>query len=158
MPTPTYTPLAKFTVSSNTTQINITNINQNYLDLVLVYDLFTDSGGDMEIRYNGDGSTNYALQSVGNNQGSREARYQNLGFYRIPSGGTSGVSVTMQIKDYAKTNKVKCAILTYTNATESFLVNTQYFSTNAITSISINRQQSVLIVPGTTVSLYGIVG
>jgi hypothetical protein len=158
MPTPTYTPLAKFTVTSNTAQINITNINQSYLDLVLVYDLFTDQGGDMEIRYNGDGSTSYSLQSVGNNQNSRVARRENLGYYKIPSGGTSGVSVTMQIKDYAKTNKVKTAIITYTNDIETFLCNTSYFSTNAISSISITRQQSVVITPGSTISLYGIVG
>lgn len=158
MPTPTYKPLGKFTVASNTTQINITNINQNYLDLVLVFDLFTDQGGDMEVRYNGDGSVLYIQQSVGNNQGSRVARNANLGYFKIPSGSSNGVNTVMQIKDYAKTNKVKASILTYTIDTESFLFNGLYFSTNAINSISITRQQSVVIVPGSTFSLYGIVG
>ena len=166
MPLPsTYTPIATNTLTSATATVTLSNIPQNYTDLVLVCSLQGSRsifGGDFQTRYNGDSSTNYSYtlvtgngSAVSSNRYSNQSEINNAG--SIGGNGSGEFSVNIiNIMNYSNTTVFKTSIAS--NAHTS--VQVQRFvglwrSTAAITSISFTGN-GYNFNSGSTFTLYGI--
>jgi hypothetical protein len=113
MPTNTYVAIDTKTLST-TASITFTSIPQTYTDLVLVLGSLTfSSGGNPQIQFNGDTSTNYSNTDMyGNGTSALSTRnsnnnYINIGFSSTNGSATEPSTIIMQVANYtsATTNK-----------------------------------------------------
>ena len=156
----TYTPIATYTIPSNTTTYTFSSIPGTYTDLVLIASGIGTSAGDFGVclRYNGDTGSNYSVTQLDGN-GSSPASYreinavhQNIG---ILSGAGQGNSI-FNIFNYSNTTTYKTT-LARGNAATNYLraaVGT-WRNTAAITSVTIYNPTTSMVT-GTTLTLYGI--
>jgi len=156
----TYTPIATYTIPSNTTTYTFSSIPGTYTDLVIVVSGIGSSAADFGVclRYNGDTGTNYSATQLDAN-GSTVASYreanavhQNIG---ILSGAGQGNSI-FNIENYSNTTTYKTAIARGNAATNYLRAAVgMWRSTAAITSVTLYNPSTNMLT-GTTLTLYGI--
>jgi hypothetical protein len=153
MPTPTYTPLANFTLASAVASITFGSIPSTYRDLVIV--VTSASASTVRVTINGDTGSNYSLVNLrASASGASSATTTSANV-----GATDDVGFgTLQIFDYSATNKHKTMIrrrvTTAGDATDVGAV--RWASTAAITTLRFDLASGNLPI-GTNCSLYGIV-
>lgn len=162
MPTQTYTPIARQTVSgSSTSTITFSSIPATYTDLVLIASGRTSTDLDINGRVNGDSGSNYSRTALsGTGSAAVSARSSNLTYFRFNYDGywTNG-SVSTSIAhfmNYCNTN-INKTFLTRSNNTATG-VDTQvtlWRSTVAINSIEIYVSGGTYVADS-TFTLYGI--
>ena len=113
MATNTYVALDLKTLSS-TSSITFTSIPQGYTDLVLVLGSLTfSSGGNPQIQFNGDTTTNYSntdLYGNGSSAGSTRNsnnNYINVGFSATNGSATEPSTVVVQVMNYSNATTYK---------------------------------------------------
>lgn len=157
MPTPTYIPLATYTVTGATlASVTFTSIPQTYRDLVLVVaGRISVSAAEIEVHLNG-ATTGYTdVDMVGFGSGTPTSTAGSKSVIVMTSG--QNVS-TVQIMDYSATDKHK-TMLSRSSAADNRVraAAVRYASTSAITQIKVGDEPaSVNLLQGTTISLYGV--
>ncbi len=159
----TYEPIATTTLGSAAATITFSSIPATYTDLVLVVTgLFTSSGGNSRIRFNGDTGTTYSntrLQGDGTSASSNRSTSQT--FLRLDYDGNSSTVPNMtrtNIFSYAGSTNKTCLIESSEDKNGSgSTVRTVglWRDTSAITSIEVLMSSSTFAI-GTTATLYGI--
>ena len=154
----TYTYLDSVTLGSNASSVTLSNIDQNYGDLVLVIEaVFSNDGRAVYVRFNGDSGNNYnRIDLYANN--TSPATGDNTNISTIQVDGYQNV-VLMSIFDYAKTDKHKTALYRGSSKSSGFPSVTagapRWANTAAITSITVSLNADSLET-GSTIYLYGI--
>lgn len=158
MPTPTYTPLATITLSSNQTSVTFGSIPNTYKDLILVANVRLTSTSDLGIRFNSDSGNNYHRVFMAGNGSSASSGTNSpadIGYWAYTT-STSYDPQILQLMDYSATDKHKTWLSRYGGASITTGATAgRWASTSAVTSITISlgTYQS-----GSTFSLYGIAG
>lgn len=155
MATPTYVPLATYTVTgSAAASVTFSSIPAGYRDLILVVDGTADSENTVGLRFNGDSGANYSyVQGLGYSSGvlSIAGTSEAAAVGRIASTQTNTI---VNIMDYGQTDKHKTTLSRTNNAGSSTRMSaTRWANTDAIYSIEV--MQATYNV-GTTFSLYGV--
>ena len=163
--TPTYTLLNQITLATTTSQISMSNIPQNYSDVVLVWSGLLTSAGTYNFRINNLSTSVYSsIWGIGNsnsNQVASSTGAANSATDRIPcviytATPTSGlISGTWQCLDYSAADKHKTMLFRGNGTHEIVMTAGRVATTDAITSIQVYTPQSFTV--GSTFSLYGVV-
>jgi hypothetical protein len=150
--------------------IEFTSIPQTFTDLYLVAALRADRANiqsDIAYRFNGDTAANYVYQLLGGT-GSGVAAFRSASVTFNYLGASNGNSSTansfsnqsLYIPNYtAATAKTSSADSVYENnatAAEQLIVANIWSGTAAITSILVYSANTVNLMAGSTISLYGI--
>lgn len=113
MPTQTYTPIASTSFSATSTY-TFSSIPSTYTDLILVLGSLTfSSGGNPQIQFNGDTTTNYSntdLYGNGTSAGSTRNssnNYINVGFSATNGSATEPSTVIVQVMNYSNATTYK---------------------------------------------------
>ena len=162
MPTPTYIPLATYTVAgSSDASVEFTSIPASYRDLILVLDTKSDASGCVhflrfngvdsgaynEVRLSGNGSITYSDTTSG-------TWHRTNVYADVPTTG-SHVNI-IQIMDYSQTDRQKPTVMRSATASQGTDVLIGRFgSTAAISSIRIFANVGSYAI-GSTFSLYGV--
>lgn len=163
MPTPTYTPLAETTLSADTMQVELPNIDQSYRDLVLVVsgNVLTNSEYDLQAVFNDTTTGNYCyVHMTGNgteNYSSSTTTYTSASLSAYGFTSTTPFLVTAHLMDYTATDKHKSYVSRASQAGRYVTaVVGRWPSTSAITKITL-KVGADKFKAGTTIALYGIV-
>ena len=160
----TNTPLQSILLTSSTSTIVFSNIDQNYTDLVLVVSAKVDTALDIWLRCNGDSGSNYGYVTfTGNGTTPTSSRTSNVtegllaDWDGVPK-PTFGHVLTFTLNNYSNTTTYKTS-LARSNRGDSgvdFITST-WRNTNAITNLTLRASNgSRTFDAGTTVDLYGI--
>ena len=161
MATPTYTPIASYTFSSNAASYTFSSIPSTYTDLVLVINggqtVATANSG---LQFNGDTGNNYSstyLRGTGSTVSSGRASNENLA--RIDGIGwptSNSANCIVQIQNYSNTTTYKTVLSRMNSAAygAETLVSL-WRSTSAINQIVV-KSEAYNWLSGTTFTLYGI--
>jgi len=162
---PTYTPLQSVVLSSATSNITFSNIDQTYTDLVLVISNVTHSyAGSTTVRdsfltFNGDSGTNYSDTILfGNGTGTFSVRAATQTAVRAyyPMASAAPGTIIANIQNYSNSTTLKTSLIRCSVASGNVsLIAGLWRNTNAITSLGINLSGYTLSA-GTTFDLYGI--
>lgn len=160
-----FTYIAQATLTS-AGSITFSNIPQSYTDLkIIFYGKSIASGESTTMRFNGSTSGIYNYAGIYNNSGGSNSTDVSRNLTYCTMGALSSWVTAMyeiDIFQYANTTDFKQARNTFTEWTNSTssgrtgIVTHMWFSTAAITSISLNGGVSSTFGSGTKVSLYGI--
>jgi hypothetical protein len=160
--TPTYVLLNQITLAAASSSVTFANIPQGYGDLIVQGVAPSSSTGTgVYFRYNSDTGSNYSYVrafGTGSSTGSTNAT-ETSGLYGVHD--TTSGAFTLQIMDYAQTDKHKTALSRADGVTQNTnMIATRWANTAAITTISLSPEsfsgnRSFAI--GSTFSLYGIV-
>ena len=172
MPTPTYALIDSTTITTATTSITLTSIDQSFGDLILVANkLVTGGAMNDNVRFNGDTGSSYNYVIAEKNQtGSGDPGYstaktnQTVAKYYQTSYGTStnGAVLVLQFMDYSATDKHKTVLARNSNPDTDAnyggvsMGAIRWANTAAITSIELRSSNTVEFAIGTTLNLYGI--
>ena len=155
MPTPTYVPLATYTVPSATASVVFSSIPATYRDLILVVSGSASAGGSFALRFNSDSGSNYSYLFM-SGTGSTFSSGQEPSVTVAQGGGLSTIqsNTIFQIMDYSATDKHK-TMLSRQNRSDSVVraFAARWFDTAAITTV---ETVNITFNTGTTLSLYGI--
>lgn len=164
MPTRTYTPIELKTLASGTSSLTFSSIPSTYTDLVLVMSNLTfSSGGNPQIQFNGDTTTNYSntdVYSTGSAAGSTRNTgnaYINVGFSATNGSSTEPGTVIVNIMNYSNATTFKTIIARGNRAGGEAQANVGLWrkTPEAITSIVV-KVGSGNLQTGSTFALYGI--
>jgi hypothetical protein len=157
MPTPTYEPIATYTVGSSQSDITFNSFG-GYTDLILVANIVRVSGSDTRVQVNGDTGTNYSYTFLGGNGSSASsfrvtnATQWDLGY----SANTSPTTLICNFQNYANTTTYKTVVSRFSSTGGDVSAFASLWrNTSAITSIKIYQNGSNLGT-GSSVTLYGI--
>lgn len=116
MPTITYTPIASTSFSATSTY-TFSSIPSTYTDLVLILGSLTfSSGGNPQIQFNGDTTTNYSNTDLyGNGSAAGSTRntgnaYINVGFSATNGSSTEPATVIVNVMNYSNATTFKTTI------------------------------------------------
>jgi len=157
----TYTPIATYTVPSNTASFSFTSIPATYTDLVLVIQVAETANGYFYIRYNNDATTIYSRTNISGN-GTSAASGRSTSQPGISGSGNpafpSATINTFNIMNYANTTTYKTALQRQNNAGGGLEADVWLWrSTAAISSIYVvSGLGGADIETGTNATLYGI--
>lgn len=154
----------KFTVSSSSSSVTFTNIDQSYDDLIILMSLKNGNSGswyDILMNLNGDTANfaNYGLYGTGTVVSQLSETVNNI---RIPtSSATNTYGVTrMRIFDYTSTSPKVVAFETVGEiaATSSYqgIHDGKYSGTSPITSFTLAGVNGSVTSVGSTIYLYGV--
>jgi hypothetical protein len=161
MATNTYVALDTKTLSSTAT-VTFTSIPQTYTDLILVLGSLTfSSGGNPQIQFNGDTSTNYSntdmygTGSVTNTTRNTNNNYINIGFSATNGSATDPSIVTMHVQNYANATMYKSIIARGSRAGGEVQTNVGLWrgTPAAITSMTVKVASGAMT---GTATLYGV--
>jgi hypothetical protein len=162
MATTTYIPLAEFTLATASASVSITEISQDYSDLVLVVDWVSTNSVIFSMQFNGDvGSVYqnaYAYVTGGNATAGTSSQTKIRSALGIDN-GERGLAIA-QIQDYSATDKHK-TVLTRVDSTDhsdTEMAAGRWPVTSAITSITAVTVAGGSYSAGTTFKLFGIHG
>lgn len=154
----TYTPIATYTLGSNTT-VTFSSIPQTYTDLLLVTEATGTTNGAMDVRFNGDTGSNYSRTGFyGDGTSGSSYRNNNLPYGLISAGVSSSAISLTHILSYTNSSTYKTFLTRGNEATtHSGLAMYLWRNTSAITSISLTGDPiGSNIGAGSTLTLYGI--
>ena len=162
MPTPTYDLIASNVLGSNADNVTFSSIPSTYRDLVLVITARVTTGNNSGwLRFNSDTGSNYnriAMQGNGTTAATSNAAAQNNLYISNTDAwsATTRAMATIQIFDYATTNKHKSGLIRADRSDGAVSAMAfRWASTSAITSILIDTDGTYA--SGSTFYLYGIV-
>lgn len=168
--TPTYTPITQITLAAATNSVTISNIPQNFADLILVTKIRPASNSLPGIRFNGDTGNSYPYIVIVARQSDAiagSATVNNTYLVNNTSSSSGTIDASVHIMDYSQIDKHKSVL---TRFMQTFVDNrsdwtyvgaqaSRWSSTNAITSITVNDTfySGNVIGAGSTFYLYGVV-
>jgi hypothetical protein len=161
-----YIPIASQTLGSSAASVTFSSIpttlnGKTLRDLVLVFRGGWSGGGTIvQCRFNGDAtSTNYFwVEMEGSPPQSPSSQASQSNLRAASFSDTTSSMVTVQIMDFAQTNKHKSALHRHDDATQNTISSAwRYASTSAITSITFIAGTGTLNT-GSTFNLFGIEG
>lgn len=171
----TYDSLATTTVSgTSTTSITLNNISQSYTDLVVVCNMFWSNQDTTYIRFNNDSGNNYSAQQlvvdVNNTVSSDSTSNISAGFMgrfgtNEPNPPFTATPITfgtqiIHINNYTNTGSFKAALCRNSNYSRPpyglGIHAILWRSTAAISRIDLVADGSSYVMPGSTITLYGI--
>ena len=156
----TYTPIATANGTGSSGTISFTSIPSTYTDLVLVSNFESSTAANVFYRVNGDTGSNYSDTTVygdGSSTGSYRRSNQTLSYTTYISASGQRVVMTTNFMNYANTTTNKTFITRFNNASfELGAVVGLWRSTSAITSVTINLNNSANFTSNSTFTLYGI--
>jgi hypothetical protein len=163
MPTPTYTPIANITLSSNVSTISFTGITQAYRDLILTSSIKVGTGGtDVGFTFNSSSQSNSEhsrvyVASSGSSPFTGSNYNMSMSLYSYPDNVTQTDDV-VHIMDYTATDKHKTWIC-HSSLPNNAIVKYagRWASNSAITSLYIQNTGGTTFTAGSTFALYGIV-
>lgn len=153
----TYTPIATYTVPSNTASYTFSSIPSTYTDLRLVVTGGMTGSGYFYVQYNGDSASNYSrTEAYGYGASTGSFRAANL--IPISMDTTLGTCINkIDIMDYSNTNVYKtCLYRTDLAAGLAMAGVGLWRSTTAINSIAVIGYTTSNLLAGSTLTLYGI--
>lgn len=151
MATPTYDPIASYTISSLTYSVTFANLDSvasGYRDLVIAINFGSSNAGDCTIEFNSDTGNKSDVYMFGDGSSASSGTTSQLyaGF------GAAGSSL-IHIFDFAQTDKHKTVISRFGHSTIGVQARAgRWASTAAITQVKLYQDFNA----GTTISLYGI--
>jgi hypothetical protein len=156
----TYTPIAtaQGTGSSGTIQFN--SIPSTYTDLVLVSNLETSTSANLYYQYNGSSSSIYSDTTIygdGSSTGTYGRTNQTVHYISYFSSSGQRLAVISNFQNYSNTTTFKSILTRASNA--SFELNEViglWRSTSAISSITLNLNNSANFTSSSFFTLYGI--
>jgi hypothetical protein len=156
--TPTYVLLNQITLAAASSSLTFSNIPQNYGDLILQGVAPSSSTGTgVYFRFNADTGSNYSYVrafGTGSSTSSTSAT-ETSGLYGVHD--TTSGAFSLQIMDYAQTDKHKTALSRADGITQNTnMITTRWANTNAVTSVLLSTGGGSFAV-GSTFSLYGLV-
>lgn len=156
---PTYIPLQSVVLSSATSNITFSNIDQTYTDLVLVINATAPGTFTSQLVFNSDNSSTLYSHTdlVGNGTTSRTSG--GSGYLAIIGNVyTTQTNFIAHIMNYANTTTYKTTLSRANNADNRLDASVSLWrNTNAITSVRVeNYLGADLFAAGTTFDLYGI--
>ena len=158
MPTPTYVPLATYTVTgSPDASILFSSIPATYRDLIVVVQFITGANASVRLRANGDTGSNYSTVRMYGGPGPDVGSDTLTTTYaNIESGETNTQqnSLLINAMDYSATDKHKTFLVRGNQNYVSAYAN-RWASTTAINTLEIYTDSSSFSV-GSTFSLYGV--
>jgi hypothetical protein len=136
------------------------SLPQTYRDLIIVAQTTSSASnsGDIGVRLNGDGGSNYSFveaagngSSTGSNQGPQDMIYL---YYTL---GTNRYTTVAQIFDYSATDKHKSALVRAGSAADGTIMNAcRWANTAAVNSLTF-RLDGNQFTAGSTFSIYGVI-
>jgi hypothetical protein len=154
--------LATTTLASGSTTVTFSNIPSSYRDLRIVITASADNYANFWLAFNGDNGFNYNYRNayttsstgavINTDNTSVPGLQENGSFY------TTKTILSMDIFDYAQTNKHKSYLSRFDNADSvTNMISGRWASTAAITSITFQVNSPRVFAATSTFSLYGIV-
>jgi hypothetical protein len=166
MPTPTYVPLATYTVTGSAdASVDFVSIPATYRDLILVIGNMTSTAANtLYVRLNGDTGSNYSYVFANGNGSSPSSNSSSSTAAGLLAGALIGIpsgtntTTVMQLMDYSATDKHKTSLARYNNsAGEVAMVAARWANNTAVNSMTVRVAPSGSFNVGSTFSLYGIV-
>ncbi len=157
MPTPTYDLIASNVLTTTASSVTFSSISSSYRDLIFRIVVGTSTSGQIIYEFNGDTTAlNYPscfLEGDGGSAASTTNRNN-----RLDASTTSlELTASLQIYDYAQTNKEKCSIIRGDNATsKTYTLAGRWANTAAINQVVFTPQSGTFNI-GSSFYLYGIV-
>jgi len=160
----TNTPLQSVLLTSSTSTVTFSNIDQSYTDLVLVVSAKVDSGFDIWMRCNGDTGTNYSFTVLtGDGSTISSTRSSNVSeglladWYGTPT-SSFGHILIFNLNNYSNTTTYKTSLARSSRAgSGTDLVLSTWRNTAAITSLTLRASNANRTFDaGSTFDLYGI--
>ena len=153
MPTPTYTPLATYTVTgSSDAQVVFSSIPTTYRDLIIVFNGTASGDENLTPTFNGSG-VDFTWVQMTTGPGSNAGTNNSIG--RV-AGGSRTIGM-LQIFDYAQTDKHKTFFVqTNVTGTERRQLVARWAQTTAINSVGLAIRTGITWSVGSTFALYGI--
>lgn len=160
----TYKPLQSVTLTSASSNITFSGIDQNYTDLNLVINGQESANQYVAIRFNGSSGAYYSQTRLfGDGTTAFSDRQTGATFGRVSVGDPSNLfSTLVSIPNYSNSSTYKSWISrsnipsNYVGVISGLWLGSTGSSTEAITSITITTTTADTFLAGTTVSLYGI--
>ena len=161
----TYKPLQSIATPSATTSITFSGIDQNYTDLVLIYNGTLSAQEQVVVRFNGSSASNYSFTRLSGNgvtpSSDRSSAATNI---FISAGNVAELSsATVNINNYSNTTTYKTLLSRWgnpSNGNAAAIAGTWRgstgTSTEAITSITVSTASAATFAAGSTFDLYGI--
>lgn len=158
---PTYKPIQSITLTSDTSSVLLSGIDQNYTDLKLIIKgTITSNNQTYRLQFN-QNTSGYSYATVGTTSGGNATYIGNgLAYFNtmIMNGTltTSLSNVSVDIHSYADTAKVKSVLIRANDGnSEVQMISGTWNNTSAINSITVLTSAGNLAA-GTTIDLYGI--
>ena len=157
MPTPTYIALATVTLTTTDSEVVFSSIPSTYRDLVVITDQPALGGlNELVARLNSDSGSNYSRVFMeGRSGGASSVAQSGLDRAYVGAYGNSKAMLTMQIFDYAQTNKHKTILARGDSPEGTKATAVRWASTAAVNTVSVLMNTGSLP-SGTTISLYGV--
>lgn len=158
----TYKPLQTVTLTSDTTSLTFSGIDQNYTDLILIASAkAVAAGDDLGIRFNGDSSSiySYVFLTGDGSSATRRVGGSQSGIICDYNGSvrTSEYTIhTINIPSYSSTINNKSVLIRANSSTGVDASVNLWRSTAAITSMTFYLTTGNTFSAGSTFSLYGI--
>jgi hypothetical protein len=164
---PTYEPIATTSPTNNPTELIFTSIPATYTDLVLVVSAkASPDGGDIYIKVNDDGGSNYSWTNIwGNGSTTGSARSSNgalgllVDYYGTVGNSSNNHLLIANFNNYANTTTYKTCLARSNNSAVGIdSTVTMWRSTAAIGSLKlgIGSARTDTFSTGTVATLYGI--
>lgn len=155
--TPTHVLLNQVTLGVASSTVTFSNVPQGYGDLVLVINGTGTVADNQRARFNGDTGSNYVTvfaRGTGSSTSSGSGTDAQFTFGEIDNSVVC--TNTMQVFDYAQTDKHKAILQRSNDTTNSvFMYAGRWASTAAVTSISVYPASGSYNI-GNVFSLYGV--
>lgn len=156
----TYEPINTQTLSGFTSSVNFSSIPQTYTDLILIcMTVFAIDSVSIDIRFNGDTTTNYsATRIVGNGTSVSSDRFSTTNIMRIGTGYSTLTATSAHIFNYTNATTQKTVLSRSGNASNetTSTVGLWRKTPEAITSISVFNTGSASFGATSSFTLYGI--
>lgn len=163
MGTPTYTPIANFTLSTDAVAMEITSIDQSFTHLVVIIEGYVTARTGQYVTINGDATdANYGFVYA---YGTGSSAISGSGAYRgtnevFENSSTNRTLMCMEFIEYSSVNKHKNILIRADNASPNgteMRVMKWANTSSPITSISLSTTGSASWGSGTSFALYGII-
>lgn len=160
MATPTYDLLDSVTLSSSSSSVTFSSIDQSYRDVVLIVEALgnASSAANVLVTFNSDSGSNYPYVGMSGN-GSTAISFTgtSTSISGFGSDGTTRVFSSFQINDYSATGKHK-TVLVRANRPDSVIQAraARWANTSAITTVTITDNLANGYAAGSTFYLWGV--
>jgi hypothetical protein len=158
MPASTYEAISTFTLSNDTQFVTVSNIPQNYTDLIIVIDGISTNGTYIRAGFNNGTSVSYVDTLMGTSSPYTPSQFAGTGGFTGLAGGGSRNQIILNFQNYSSNIQNK----TYIAETRQG-IGSSYWSIAAGTIVSTAPITSFIywgdsgnVMAGSTVSVYGL--
>ena len=153
----TYNPLQSAVLTSSSSEVIFSGIDQSYTDLILSFNGIGSTSANLNVQLNGDTGSNYSFTAL-YGTGSTAASNRGTGTTYIRAGYITAAQTgtILQFQNYANTTTYKTVLMRdYPSGGDVEIAASLWRNTAAITSIRF-YPSSGTFAAGTTIDLYGI--